>query len=172
MEQVKRWADNVCMCTFDLPANLSASGYQGAGMQNPRFFTIMCTNRLLFCGLWNFFLSFGLLQSFFPTVLFLSPLDTTKVWSGRSYASHGALEKVSSRKSERHTTTSGTTPFHLKQLRKHLASPKNTQRFSTKTLRESPPVLTMRPYTGNLGSGVALISSVHWKAWIRCSTHI
>ncbi len=78
----------------------------------------------------------------------------------------------SSRKSERHTTTSGTTPFHLEQLRKHLASPKNTRRFSTKTLRESPPVLSMRPYTGNLGSGIALISSVHWKAWIRCSTHI
>jgi len=45
----------------------------------------------------------------------------------------------SSRKSDRHTTTAGTTPFHLKQLRKHLASPKknseilhqNTQKIST-----------------------------------------
>jgi hypothetical protein len=40
MEQLKRWADNVCMCTFDLP---SASGFQGASRQaEPKVFTIMC----------------------------------------------------------------------------------------------------------------------------------
>ncbi len=35
MDQEKRWADYVCMCTFYLPASLSASGFQGAGRQNP-----------------------------------------------------------------------------------------------------------------------------------------
>jgi hypothetical protein len=35
MEQLKRWADYVCMCTFYLPASLSASEFQGAGRQNP-----------------------------------------------------------------------------------------------------------------------------------------
>jgi hypothetical protein len=38
MEQLNRWADNVCMYTFYLPASFSAIGFQeGAGMQNPRF---------------------------------------------------------------------------------------------------------------------------------------
>jgi hypothetical protein len=38
MEQLNRWADNVCMCTFNLPASFSASGFQGgAGRQNQRF---------------------------------------------------------------------------------------------------------------------------------------
>ncbi len=49
MEQLNRWADNVCMCTFYLPASFSATGFQGAaGRQNPRFFTIMCATHLFY----------------------------------------------------------------------------------------------------------------------------
>jgi len=159
MEQVKRWADNVCMCTFDLPAYLSASGFQGAGRQNPGFSQSCARTVCCFVDFGIVFVSFGLLQSFFPTILFLSPFHTTKVWSGRSYASHGALQKARD------------TPLPPGP---HLFSSSNSGSTwrAPKTLRESPPVLSMRPYTGNLGSGVALISSVHWKSWIRCSTHI
>jgi hypothetical protein len=37
MEQLKRWADYAWMCAFCLPAALSASEFQGAGRQKPRF---------------------------------------------------------------------------------------------------------------------------------------
>ncbi len=37
MEQLKRWADNVCVCAFCLPASISASEFQVAGRQKPRF---------------------------------------------------------------------------------------------------------------------------------------
>jgi hypothetical protein len=37
MEQLKRWADYECMCAFCPPASLSASEFQGAGRQKPRF---------------------------------------------------------------------------------------------------------------------------------------
>jgi len=44
MEQLKRWADyDVDILSACLPANLSASGFQGASRQaEPRVFTLMC----------------------------------------------------------------------------------------------------------------------------------
>jgi hypothetical protein len=57
MEQLKRWADNVCMCTFDLP---SASEFQGGSRQAGRTqgfhnhvrrpSVITSTEALLFCS--------------------------------------------------------------------------------------------------------------------------
>jgi len=54
-----RWSSSkgVCMWTFYLPASLSASGFQGAGRQNPRFTQTLC-NPLSLCAapsLWGFF---------------------------------------------------------------------------------------------------------------------
>jgi hypothetical protein len=37
MEQLKRWADYVCMRAFSLPASLTTSEFQGAGRPKPRF---------------------------------------------------------------------------------------------------------------------------------------
>jgi hypothetical protein len=175
-----RWKGGQTMCAcahlICLPTFLPADSKEQAGRTHHdhvhlltylQFSVIKCTNSLLFCGLWNFW-SFGLLQSFFPTIFFLSPLDTTKVlWSGRSYASHGALEKATDtpQRPGPHLFTSSNSGNTWR-------APKRTQKFSTKTLRESPPVLSMRSYTGKLGSGVGLISSVHWKSWISCGTHI
>jgi hypothetical protein len=57
-----RWSSSkgVCMCTFYLPASLSASGFQGAGRQNPRFSQSCAQPTLAVCGS----LSLGLLCSF------------------------------------------------------------------------------------------------------------
>jgi hypothetical protein len=42
MEELKRWADYVCMCAFCLTSSLSASEFQGAGRLEAKVFTIMC----------------------------------------------------------------------------------------------------------------------------------
>ncbi len=45
MEQLKRWADHVCMCAHfvRLPPSLSANEFEGAGRQaEAKVFTIMC----------------------------------------------------------------------------------------------------------------------------------
>jgi hypothetical protein len=42
MEELKRWADYVCMCAFCLTSSLSASEFQGAARLEAKVFTIMC----------------------------------------------------------------------------------------------------------------------------------
>jgi hypothetical protein len=41
MEELKRWADFVCMCAFCL----AASEFQGAGRLEAKVFTIMCATQ-------------------------------------------------------------------------------------------------------------------------------